>query len=152
MKRIQPELIPILIAAFLAPVIGGHVSLDALAFEQGVFSSDTPLLSRAILGTLVAIGLAIALIRHKVVQIPKLTVCALVVSLVALVGLSILSSAFPYISYGAWVTWIVYGMCLFAVVAASGRRIGVRALLWSMVAGARMPSTATCPPRRRRLP
>ena len=67
MKRLPPELYPVLAAAFLAPIIGGQVSLDANALQTGYWQGalggpELPLAARAILGTLVAIGLGIALV------------------------------------------------------------------------------------------
>lgn len=140
MKKPRIELGLLALAAFLAPIIGGQVSLEALPLEQDAFSSafgavEAPFMARALLGTLIALSLALAMARNRVIQMPRLQMTSLILALVAVVGLSIFTSAFPYVSYSAWVTWIVYGMCAFAVVGISGKRLGVRTVLWALVAG-----------------
>ena len=140
MKRLQPELWPVLIVGFLAPVIGGQVSFDALPMEDGLIGAvlggpEGPNLTRALLGSLLALAVSISLARHRVIQIPKLKLSLLMVALVGIVGISIMNSAFPFVSYSSWLTWVVYALAFFSVVATSGRRLGVHALLWSLTAG-----------------
>lgn len=140
MKRIQPELFPVILAAFLAPVIGGQVSMDTLPLSEGYWVAafggpEAPLGARAVLGTLLAIGLGVALLRKHVVQVPNLAISGLLASLVILTGLSIMNSSFTYASLTAWPTWIIYALATFAAVGTSGRKVGVRALLWAIVLG-----------------
>ncbi|MBS1722069.1 MAG: O-antigen ligase family protein [Armatimonadetes bacterium] len=140
MKRLQPELVPLLLAAFLAPIIGGNVTLDAQPLTEGFLSgmlggSELPQCARALLGILVALSITVALYRRPIVQIPSLPLAGGVLSLVTLLGLTIFESRFPYVSYASWLTWVVYGLCFFGAVAVVGRKTGVRALCWALAAG-----------------
>lgn len=140
MKRLNPELIPVLLAAFLAPLIGGHVSMDALPLTDSYYtalfgSPEAALGTRALLGTLLALGLGIALFRRQVIQIPSLPVGGILCGLIILTGLSVLGSSFIYASLTAWPIWIVFALATFSAVATSGRKAGVRALMWAIVLG-----------------
>lgn len=96
---------------------------------------ELSLSTRALIGLLVCSGLVIALARKRVVQIPTLQIAGLGILLPLVIGGSILLSAFPYTSYSAWLTWVVYAVCLFAAVGTLGRRVGVKSLLWALTAG-----------------
>lgn len=128
-----------LLVGFLAPIIGGQVSLDALPLSgalSGILGGpELPFGTRALLGCLLVSSIVIALARRKVVQIPSLKLGAVAIVLPLIVGASILSSEFAYQSYATWLTWVVYAICLFVPVASLGRRIGIKALLWALTAG-----------------
>ncbi len=144
MKRIPTDMVPLLLAAFLAPLIGGQVSLEASPFDgylTGVMGgSELPFGARAIIGTLIGASLFLALVRKRVVQIPAVRIGGLLLALVGLIGLSILVSAFKYESYCAWLYWILFAMAFFAAVATLGRKAGVRAVIWAAVAGGALES------------
>ncbi|MBS1715311.1 MAG: O-antigen ligase family protein [Armatimonadetes bacterium] len=140
MRHVRPEAWALYAAAFLAPLIGGQVSLEASPLDgspaQAVLGGgELPLGARALIGLLVVAAFAVTLIRNRVVQIPRLDIAGVTLVVVAVTGFSVLLSAFPYVSTVGWETWVLYGTCLFAGVAIVGRRAGVRGLLWAVVAG-----------------
>ncbi len=138
---IRPELVPLVAACVLAPVIGGQVTMDALPMPPGGFFEgalggfELPMGARLILGLLVFGGLAYALLSRRVLQGPGLPVGASILVLVATLGFSIANSSFPWASYSAWPTWALYGAATFLTVMAVGRWSGVRAVLWGLMAG-----------------
>lgn len=132
--RWRPELILLAIAAFLAPLIGGHVPLDPAPILEGIFGeifagSALVLTSRFVVGLLIFGGLAFVLLRQRVVVVPNFRLSASLVALVTCLGLTALWSRFPAASESAWLLWVLYAAAFGLTVAAVGRKRGVEAVL-----------------------
>jgi len=123
---LAPEFILLLIGAFLAPIIGGHVSIDPRPIQVGllgeVFGGGAlPYLSRLIIALLILGGLSMLAVRNRVIQLPNVRILILLTLLVVLLGLSIAGTDFKYAAMREWVTWFVYGGALFLTVGSIGR-------------------------------
>ncbi|MBL8066530.1 MAG: O-antigen ligase family protein [Chthonomonadaceae bacterium] len=141
MKWPRAELALLLLAAFLAPLVGGHVSLDATPATGPWITSlfwgpTSPFGTRAVLGTLLALSFIISVRGKRFVQVPSLPLLGALTALVFWTGCTSLWSSFPYASYSTWLNWILFGLALVATVSSCGRQSGVRALLTSLVVGA----------------
>jgi len=129
---LAPEFILLLIASFLAPIIGGHVSIDSRPIELGIFGElfgggALPYLSRLVIALFILGGLAILAVRNRVIQLPNVRILFLLTFMVLLLGLSIAGTDFKYAAMRDWVTWFVYGGALFLTIGSIGR--GNRPLL-----------------------
>lgn len=137
--RIRPELGLLAVACFLATIIGGQVSTDALPFSSlvdGVFGGgELPLTARAVVGTMLLLGAAMALWKHGVVQLPKPSFTVLAIAIVGFSALSITLSRFLYQSASGWLNWVLFACGFFLAVAASGRGLGPRLVLGSFAVG-----------------
>ncbi len=134
------EQILLLIAAFLSPLIGGHVSIAPRPITEGflgeIFGGGSlPYLSRLILGLLILGGLATMALRNRVIQLPNVRIIALLTVLVFVLGFSILFGSFRYAALGEWLTWFIYGGALFLTVGAIGRDRGPLLLASALSAG-----------------
>jgi len=142
-KKIDIPLILLAIAGFLAPLIGGQVSVEALAMNPGgdpwinalTGASETPTLSHAILALLCTAALVIMLLQRKILQVPNTTFSGIVMVLLALILTTIGYSSFKGVSLPAAVEWLTYGIALYAVVAAGGRQKGPTVILSAIFAG-----------------
>jgi O-antigen ligase/tetratricopeptide (TPR) repeat protein len=117
--------------AFLAPIMGGHVHLDAHALPNvaaaffALFGDpEAALLSHAVLAVFPCMALAILLLTRKVVQVPNNTLSSTLMLFFALVAGSALLSSFRHASLPALGAWLSYAVAFFAVVAGLGRQRG----------------------------
>lgn len=142
-KKLDLPLILLAIAGFLAPLIGGHIALDATGLAKGsdpivsalLGAIETPTLSHGILALLCAVSLIVTLLQRKVMQVPNSTVGSLILVLLALIVSSIGISSFRGVSIPAAMEWVTYGISFYAVVAAVGRDRGPTILFGSVFAG-----------------
>ncbi len=130
----------LLLAAFLAPLIGGHVSIDPRAIELGLVGElfgggSLPYLARLILGILILGGLALMTMRNRVIQLPNIKIILALTLLVFVLGFAILLSDFKFIATGEWLTWFIYGGTLFLAVGSMGRSNGPLAAAGALCAG-----------------
>jgi O-antigen ligase len=130
----------LLIAAFLAPLIGGHVSIDPRAIDLGLVrelfgGGSLPYLARLILGVLILGALALMAMRNRVIQLPNVKIILALTLLVSVLGFAILLSDFKYAATGEWLTWFIYGGTLFLAVGTLGRERGPIAAAGSLCAG-----------------
>ncbi|MCW5937377.1 MAG: O-antigen ligase family protein [Fimbriimonadaceae bacterium] len=136
--NLRPELGLLCAACVLVPVIGGQVSLDAQPFGPGGIAegllggAQLPFGARLLIGLLVLGGLAIVVLSRRVLQAPNPRLGYALFSLVVVLGLSTSVTAFPYLAYAQWPSWILYACALYLTVAAAGRRRGIRAVLWCL--------------------
>lgn len=130
-------------AAFLAPLIGGTVSTDAMLLEPGysplmraIFGgADVPILSHFVLSLLVCAAALHILITRRVIQVPMPRLGYAAVAFFGVVAASSLLSAFAAISIPAALEWVVYGVTMLVAIGGLGRRNGPMAVLSSLVAG-----------------
>lgn len=139
-RRFPLELGLLCVAAFLAPLIGGHVSVSARSIDLGlvgeIFGGGAlPYLSRLILGLPILAGFAILAAQNRILQLPNIRLMAWLTALIGLLGLGVLGGRFFYSGIAEWLTWFIYGGSLFLTVAAAGRVRGVHAILAALSAG-----------------
>ncbi len=160
MKRFTLAQILLVIAAFLAPIIGGQLNTEATSLAPGplmlvrsIFSGfdetisyfykgyqplaaiETPTLSHALVGLFISAAFISILVKRKVFQVPLVRVS---VPLMLFLGWLIASLAFTQFFSVTLVVvceWLIFGIAFFAVIAAAGRRRGTFILIASIVAG-----------------
>jgi len=134
--------------AFLAPVIGGNLNVEAAQLAPGIWplltslfdGVDTPGLADLVvaLGALLCvIGLAM---RRRVLQLPSNHVAGGVLALVGIITASILVSSFKNVSVAAWSHWLAYALVFFAAASAVGRVRGPVVVLGAFVGGCTLSS------------
>ena len=137
---LAPETILLAFAAFLLPLIGGHVAAVSVPLTNGIFGEifgggALPLTSRFFIALLILGGLTLLLIKRRVIQIPNLRFGYLVLGLVIVLGISILGSSFQFAAFREWQTWVLMVACLFLTVAAVGRDKGWMVVAMSIISG-----------------
>lgn len=138
--KVRPELLIACLLAFLAPVIGGHVAVDAQPQTMGIWpailsGSALPLGTRALLALLCFGGLGYLFATRRVFVLPHPRIWGLTLLLLAFLALSILLARSPYGSVSAWLTWATMGAGLFFIVAAAGRGKGPWAIAACLAGG-----------------
>jgi O-antigen ligase len=119
-------------------VIGGQVALTPLPWPGGGWLAgalgglELPLSARWLVAALLVAGFAAAWLRRRVVLIPPLPVIASLGVLCGLVWTSVPLSAYPMASLQFAMEWSTYALALGALVAALGRGLGPRLVLWSL--------------------
>ncbi|MBS1711478.1 MAG: O-antigen ligase family protein [Armatimonadetes bacterium] len=116
-------------AAALAPLVGGHVALEARPIDLGMFGElfgggALPYLARLIVGAPILCGLFLMAMRDRVIQLPNIRIIGTLTAFVFLLGFAILFGSFHYVSFGEWLTWFVYGGALFLTIGTVGRGRG----------------------------
>lgn len=132
-KNLRPEALLLAVAAFLAPVIGGHVSTDARPLFEGLIGEilgggGLPLTARFLVGALVIAAFGLAL-RNRVVQIPNLRLLALLTALLFVFGATVLITDFRSVAFREWQSWLLYASTFLATITIAGRQKNVRLLL-----------------------
>lgn len=138
----SPSLILLVLALFLAPIMGGQLSLDALGITNpsqilgSLFGGpEAPLLAHALLAMFPLGALAFILVSRRVQQVPNNWISgAMVIFLLVLTG-SVLFSSFKSVSMIAALEWLTYGAAFYATVASVGRQRGPALLLAGLTAG-----------------
>ena len=130
----------LLLAAFLAPIIGGHVALEPRPISEGLFGElfgggALPYLSRLILGTLILAALALMAFRNRVIQLPNIKIIGTLSLLVFTLGFAIIFGDFHFVAVGEWLSWFVFGGALFLAVGTLGRGNGPIQLASALSAG-----------------
>jgi len=153
--RFHPSLILLLIAAFLAPLLGGQVPgpSDAGRVSGGIgtallevlgsisptptasSSSNAPLLAHWIICVLVGAAFIGLMLDRRVVQVPNNTVWLGFVLFFGLLTVSSLFSSYKTISLTAASEWLFYGLAFFAVIGTAGRKEGPAAVMTALFAG-----------------
>lgn len=131
------------VVCFLAPVVGGQVSIEAFPLSSGASSfltslmggPELPISTHAMLSCFVLFALAWVALRNRVLQTPHTRSMVVLLLFLGFVVGSTATSRFKAVSFVAMLEWIVYVAAFVAVVAATGRRQGPRILLASLVAG-----------------
>lgn len=135
----RPELLLLLIAALLSPLIGGQVTGQPVPFASplGMFMGDPASAagSRFFLSLFILGSLVFSFIRMRAVPIPrgKIGLC-LAVMLGALAFAAVVSE-FRIQSFEALLTWYLMVAAFFAAIAAGGRVQGPSALCLVMSVG-----------------
>lgn len=136
--RIDTPLALLLVAMFLAPIIGGQVSND-VALSDGLLDAlfggtSAPLLTHALIFFPIALALGF-LFRRQVVQVPNSTLAtSLFLFFGALAG-TVLLSAFKFTSLATAAQWLAYAIAFLVAVGAAGRRTGPFAVVAAIFAG-----------------
>lgn len=128
------------LSAFLAPILGGNVSVDAMILDGPVMGSILtqglpPLLSHALISLPLVLAISIHLLRRKVVQIPfgRLVLPLLVLAVLAIGSIAV--SSFRSYTLPATAEWLLYIIAFLTAVAVSGRKGGPVAVLAAFVFG-----------------
>lgn len=140
MKRPTAPQVLLILAAFLAPLIGGYVASDGTKVDPGaLFASmgegQAPILQHALLALPAFLALVILLAARRVQQIPYPNVAAVLTLVVAVLAPSVAISAYRAVAVNVWIEWAGYAVAFLAAVSGLGRRIGPRALLAAVFAG-----------------
>ncbi|MCH7905133.1 MAG: O-antigen ligase family protein [Armatimonadetes bacterium] len=131
MTKVRLELALLVSACAVAVVLGGQIVVFALPFE-GI--GDLPSLVRLFVGVLVFGALAYVVSTRRVIQTPSSRFSFPVMGLVLVLGSSILLSSFGFVSFDAWMSWVVYGAGFFLAVGSLGRVRGPRLLFATLTA------------------
>ena len=131
MTKVRLELALLASACAVAVVLGGQIVVIALPFE-GI--GDLPSLVRLFVGVLVFGALAYIVSTRRVIQTPSSKFSFPVMGLVLVLGASILLSSFGFVSFDAWMSWVVYGAGFFLAVGSLGRVRGPRLLFATLTA------------------
>ncbi|MBS1718489.1 MAG: O-antigen ligase family protein [Armatimonadetes bacterium] len=142
MKKIEPSLIWISLALFLAVIAGGHLPIEPFPLEPGlgpllgaIFTgNETPILSSALVSLLLMVGAVILVKRRQVTQIPAPTVSLPLMTLLAFLIISVLFSQIKTLALIGASQWAIYVSAFFLCVASAGRRRGPVLLLGSVFA------------------
>jgi hypothetical protein len=101
------------LVAFLAPIIGGQLSLEALGITDpsqvlgSVFGGpEAPLLAHSVLAALVGAALAAVLISRRIIQVPTNWISGTLVLFLAVATASVAYSDFKSISMIAAFEWL----------------------------------------------
>jgi tetratricopeptide (TPR) repeat protein len=141
--RLQAPTALLVLAAFLAPLLGGQLPLEAGTLQGGLAGAilsifgggDVAMLSHLVVATLVLVAFILVMLGRRVVQVPNNTLGAGLLVFFGLLAFSPLLSGFKVVSIATAVEWLTYGFAFYAVVGTVGRRVGPRALLGAIFAG-----------------
>lgn len=138
--KAKPELWLLLLLAFAAPIIGGHVPTDAQPIAGSLLTellggSALPIGTRFLLALLACVGLALAIGKNRVVQVVNIRVMGLLGLMIVLIGATVLFSKFPYLAVRDWLPWLLFGSVVVLTVAATGRERGPWAVVAALSAG-----------------
>lgn len=143
MKKLDPPRILLILAAFLAPILGGQINTESTSLPGGLlsilrstfFGVDTPTLSHAVVSALTALALLWVLWKRKVVQVPPTRVGTFMLAFATWITLTLLFTRFFAASLTALLEWLTFVLAFFATVAAVGRRTGPRAVVTALLLG-----------------
>ncbi len=128
------------LSAFLAPILGGNVSVDAMILDESMMGSVLtqglpPLLAHALISLPLILAIAIHLLTRKVVQIPfgRLVLPLLVLAVLSIGSIAV--SSFRSYTLPATAEWLIYLVAILTAVAVSGRKGGPVAVLAAFVSG-----------------
>jgi hypothetical protein len=135
--------ISIAVFAFLAPLLGGQLMIDALPIlpNQSTLglvlsgAAETPLLTHGVLAILLSVTLWWIAVKHRVFTIPKGVIAGSIVGLGAFIVISLSITSFRFVSFAATSEWLIYLVAFFAACAVSGRGKGATTILAALVAG-----------------
>lgn len=158
MKKPGASQVLLLIAAFLAPLIGGQINTETATLEPGLGAlirnllSDadrllsyrfpgyqpasalsTPTLCHALIGLLTVGSLVVLVAKRRVFQVPVVRIGGPLLAFLGWLVVTLAFSRFQSISIVELSEWLVYGAGFFAVVACIGRRQGPVALFSAIV-------------------
>jgi O-antigen ligase len=138
--KIRPELLLLALLAFLAPLLGGHVSIQAqplldASLLTSIGGAELPLLTRFLLTVPLFAAMAIMLAKRRVLQVPSVYLLGSSLLFVLLLAVSLIFSNFLFIGVSAWLNWVLYVLAFFLTVAAVGRVEGPRIVLAALAAG-----------------
>ena len=139
-KAIDPALLLLALAAFLAPLMGGQISTDTQPISGSVFAAlfngpEIPLLSHAIVSLVGVAALAAVFLRRKIIQIPNTILAGILLVFLAVTTASLGVTQFRTGSLGYASEFLLSGFMFFAVVAGAGRRFGPKVILFALLAG-----------------
>ncbi len=135
----RPELLLLLIAAFLSPIIGGSVTSTPMPFASplGMITGDpaSPAGTRFFLSLFVLGSLAFSLFRMRSVPIPRGRIGLFLSVMLGALAFAAVISSFQAQSLEALLGWYLIVAAFFASIAAAGRIQGPTAIC-ALVAGA----------------
>ncbi len=125
----------VLVALFVAPILGGNVTVDAAPASAGLLSPETPYVAHFLILLPVAIA-SVALMWSRRVQIvPETKFLAALTLMMVLIVASIAVSRFTFISVGVAIEWLAAVLVLFTVLGALGKVQGPQLALAALAAG-----------------
>ncbi|MGV3616995.1 MAG: O-antigen ligase family protein [Fimbriimonas sp.] len=136
--RLDTPLVLLTVSIFLAPLIGGQVSLDASGFPSPLAillgGAETPLLTHAFLTLPIVFAFAL-LLRRQVVQVPNATMATTLLLFFGLLAATGLLSAFRLTSIATTAEWLAYALAFLTAVGATGRKLGPLTIATASFAG-----------------
>ncbi|AIE86956.1 O-antigen ligase family protein [Fimbriimonas ginsengisoli] len=133
----------LVIAAFLAPIIGGQVSTDATSLTSGFgevvgsffTSPGAPYTSHTLLALLCGAAFMAAFLGRRVVQVPNNLFAGFILVMLGVFAATCAFSNYKPLSIAIAAEWLSYGVALYAVVAVAGRKAGPMAIISAIFAG-----------------
>lgn len=141
-RNVEPSVWGLALAAFLAPLLGGQISLDPLPLEPGGLASallrepSAATLAHFLVFLPLLLALVLAFLKRKVVQVPHLKVVVATTLFALFLLVSVAMSEYRSVSMQLCAEWLAYLVALFAGIALTGRGVGPRVVAGSFVAGA----------------
>jgi len=160
LKKPTTAQIFLLLAALLAPIIGGQLNTEAtylpadpILLVRSIFSGidqvisyfirsyqptpaiETPTLSHALVGLLLAGAALLVLLKRRVFQVPPMRISIPLMLFFAWMLCTLAFSQYTTYSLTAVAEWATYGIAFYIAVAAAGRRRGSFYLIAAIVAG-----------------
>lgn len=138
-QNLRPELLFLLVAAFLAPIIGGHVATDSRAMFDSFLTEllgggGLPTTTRFLLAIPIVICFALTF-RRRIIQLPQIKILGPIAILLFALIASFLISQFKYVALRELTGWIIYFTAFFGVIANAGRQNQIRILGMTICAG-----------------
>lgn len=129
------------LACFLAPLLGGYVSAEAMPLAPGLgslltslTSPEAPIAAHFVIALPVFLATALVLVRRSVLSVPPGPFLWGLMLLALLMLISVPVSAFPGLSVNATAAWLTKLFAALAVIAIVGRRQGPLLLVTALVA------------------
>lgn len=149
MPSIRPERyhLWLALAAFLAPLIGGQLSLDSQPLLPGglltaIFREPQgAALAHFLIFLPIAAGLLLALGRRSVLQVPHARTGTVWLIFLGTLGLSVLFSGYKTLSIYALAEWAGYILAFFTTIALAGRGEGPKWILGAFALGCAVVAT-----------
>ncbi|MCO5295484.1 MAG: O-antigen ligase family protein [Fimbriimonadaceae bacterium] len=140
--RTLPPWLWLAVPLFLAPLLGGQVAAeprplpaDAIGALAAAVGGDGPTTAHVFLGLMAVLGLLVALIGRKVIQLPAARLTSVLLLLAGVLLVTSAGTQYRASTLAELVEWGFYFAAFFASVALAGRGLGPRALLAALVAG-----------------
>ena len=148
MKKPHLSLVSVCVGAFLLPLIGGHMSLDAARIPsdsnllQSILAGNqAPFLTQFVISLFFLFPLLIAMFTRKVIHVPNVRVTGWLAVFFGCIAVSLLWTSFWLPTLQGILQWIMMAMAFFAVTANAGKKQSIW-VLFAFFAGTSLAAAA----------